>query len=138
MSNTGHVVQIGEYQYLSKQDHRDGTAIKSQWCISDDQEYASFALGINSGWVVHQSAWGLHLVNNVADYLGRAAVNPGPDTPLFVSFFQLANPCHGYPSDPKRSTREVPPKEVQSDWLAKRYLRPAVVRKIGRGLTCKL
>lgn len=138
MSSSEEQVNIGEYCYVSKPDHRDGTRSKSQWRISLNDEYASFALGTSSTWIAGQFAWGLHLVNNIADYLGSSAVDPGPDVALCVAFFQLAVPCHGYPSDPKRSTREVPPNEVRNDWLAKKYLRPAAIRKIGRGLTCKL
>jgi hypothetical protein len=138
MSSIRDSVQIGGFPYVSKPDHRDGTPIKSQWDISYDEEYASFALGVTSGWIAGQAAWGLHLVGNVANYLGHAAVNPGPNTPLWLAYFQVGAPCHGYPSDPQRSSREVPPNEVRSDWLSKKYLRPAVVRNVGRGVTCKL
>lgn len=132
------LVEIGEYTYAGKADHRDGTRIKSQWTIPVDDERASFTLGIDSGWVNGQSAWGLHLRDGVADYLGLSAVIPGPSVKLPIAFFQLATTCHGYPSDPKRSVREIPPEEVKSDWLSKGYLRSTVVRKLGRGLTCKL
>ena len=130
--------RIGKYSYIVKADHRDGSRIKSQWTIPVDKERASFAFGIDSGWVLDKRAWGLHLIDGVANYLGRSAVDPGPSVDLCVAFFQIEEPCHGYPSEPKRSTREIPPEKVKNDWLSKGYLRASVVRKIGRGLTCRL
>lgn len=138
MKNTDKPVTIGTYQYLSKVDHRDGTPTKSQWTVPISDEYASFSLGVDSGWISDTAAWSLHLVDGLATYLGRSAQNPGPVAQLCVAYFQLAALSHGYPSDPARSIREVPPNEVRSDWLAKRYMRPAVIRKLGRGLVCKL
>jgi hypothetical protein len=135
----GEPVELGAYTYACKRDHRDGTRVKSQWTIPVEDEHASFVLGIDSDWVSGQSAWGLHLRDGAADYLGRSAVSPGPSVNLSIAFFQLASStCHGYPSDPKRSIRELPPEAVKSDWLSKGYLRSSVVRKLGRGLTCKL
>lgn len=138
MPGTGDADVVSGYRYMSKPDHRDGTRTKSQWDILVADEYAAFSLGVESGWMDGSSAWGLHLSDGVAAYLGRSAAQYGFQFPLFVAFFQLANICHGYPSDPTRSNREVPPNSVRGDWLAKKYLRPAVIRKLGRGLTCKL
>lgn len=132
-------IGIGKHVYIIKIDHRDGTAVKSQWTIPVHDEHASFALGIDNGWISGQYAWSLHLRDGVADYLGRSAVSPGPSVDLCVAFFQLASTCHGYPSDPRRSVREIPPEEVKNDWLSKGYLKSAVVRKLGRGVTkCRL
>jgi hypothetical protein len=138
MPGTESAGMINGYRYESKPDHRDGTRIKSQWDITLADEYAAFALGVTSGWVDGASAWSLHLNDGSASYLGRSAAQYGSQSHLFMAFFQLATICHGYPSDPARSSREVPPNNVRSEWLAKKYLRPAVIRKIGRGLTCKL
>lgn len=139
MSGAEGAVAISGYQYISKPDHRDGTPVKSQWDITFNAECTAFTLGVTSGWVKESSAWSLHLTDGAAAYLGRSAVRGGSSrVQLFVAFFQIADVCHGYPSDPTRSSREVPPNDVRSDWLAKDYLRPAAVRKLGRGLTCKL
>ena len=138
MPGTGNSSVVSGYRYISKPDHRDGTRSKSQWEIPIADEYAAFALGIGSGWVSGSSAWSLHLREGEAAYLGRSAAQYGSQSSLFVAFFQMADICHGYPSDPARSSREVPPNNVRGDWLAKKYLRPAVIRKIGRGLTCAL
>jgi hypothetical protein len=138
MAETEGQIEIGKYIYISKPDHRDGTSTKSQWTISTNDERACFALGVNREWIRGQCAWGLHVVNGAAGYLGRTASDRSPSDDLIVAFFQLADVCHGYPSDPKRSVREVPPSSVTRDWLGKGYLRSSVVRKLQRGLTCKL
>jgi hypothetical protein len=126
-------VTIGSYMYLNKKDHRDGTRVKSQWSVSVDDEINTFALGMDRGWLVESRAWGLHLKNGLAECLGQSARDPGPVTNLSIAFFQLANPCHGYPSDPKRNIKEIPPNEVRGDWLAKGYFKRSVLRKITRG-----
>jgi hypothetical protein len=138
MAKTSEPVQIGSYLYSCKTDHRDGTASKSQWTVSIEAEHSCFALGIDSDWIGGSCAWGLHLVDGAAAYLGRTAPERDPSADLFVAFFQLSETSHGYPSDPKRSIREVPPESVRGDWLSKGYVRPSVIRKLGRGLTCSL
>lgn len=138
MTQADEPAKVGEYSYFSKLDHRDGTAVKSQWTISVSDERASFALGVDSGWIIDQRAWGLYLKDGAADYLGKSAMSPGPSVDLCIAFFQISEICHGYPSDPKRSVREIPPDTVRSDWISKGYLRSSVVRKLARGIPCKL
>lgn len=133
-------VQIGTYSYISKPDHRDGTPTKSQWTISFAEECAGFQLGVGRGWVAidRGAAWGLHMVDGKVGYLGKTAANREPKSDLFVAFFQISDVCHGYPSDSKRSRREVPPTAVFKDWLMGKYLRPSVVRKLQQGQLCSL
>jgi hypothetical protein len=132
--------EISGYKYISKPDHRDGTPTKSQWTVSVADEHACFELGVSRGWVSASgdSAWGLHLVDGRCGYLGRTAPGHAPEGDLFVAYFQLADFCHGYPSDVTRSRREVPPTSVARDWLTGRYLKPAVVRKLQQGSPCSL
>jgi hypothetical protein len=138
-AQTGALVPIGEYTYASKPDHRDGTRIKSQWTIEIIDEYACFQLGVDRSWKRDDvCAWGLHLVDGRAAYLGQTALDPGPQADSWVAFFRLSDTCHGYPSDPKRSIKEVPPEAVRGDWLAMQYVRPAAVRKLGRTVKCRL
>ena len=109
MTETGKPVTISGYLYTVKPDHRDGTLVKSQWTISIKDECACFKFGIDSNWKLDQRAWGLHLVNGAADYLGHTALDNGPKTDLCVAFFQLKDTAHGYPSDPKRSIKKCLP-----------------------------
>jgi hypothetical protein len=129
-------VEIGEYKYIGKPDHRDGTPTKSQWTVSVPDEQNCFRLGVHRKWISESAAWGLHIVNGSGAILGRTAPNREAKDDLIVAFFQLADVCHGYPSDPRRSVRELPPNSVTSDWLKENYLRASVVRKLQRGQPC--
>ncbi len=124
--------------YLPKPDHRDGTAKKSQWVIPVSGEVESFRLAIDEGWFKDGLGWSLHLRDDHAAYLGTAAQDPGPAKALFLALFEIAPICHGFPADHRRSSREKPPTAVRSAWLDRKYLRPAVIRKIGKGQRCSL
>jgi hypothetical protein len=130
---------IQGHLYLSKADHRDGTPEKSQWTIALEDEFASFDRTLSESWAQAKAGWGLHIVDDKARYVGRSALNYGASPKdLFMIFFNIAQVAHGYPSDPQRSKREIPPDSIRAAWLAKQYLRPVVVRKLGRGQPCKL
>ena len=130
--------QVAGHAYVSKSDHRDGTAKKSQWVISVVDEERVFGLAVSSGWTLGDRAWGLHIEQNKARYLGTSATDPGPAVNLIVALFEIAATSHGYPADPRRSNREKPPTEVQREWLRGPYIRAAAVRKLGQGQRCRL
>ncbi len=129
---------VAGHLYEVKKDHRDKTAIKSQWTIPVASEYAVFEGTVTHSWQHNGQGWGLHLVDGVVSKLGDSAKAHGKVHDLYVAFFVFAAVCHGYPSDPVRSTREVPPAVVLKDWQDQELLRPQALRKIGRGLRCKL
>jgi hypothetical protein len=129
---------IQGYSYTSKPDHRDGTPEKSQWYIGLNDEFTSFDKCVSEKWIRGQMGWGLHIVDDEACNVGISAANHGPPRDLFMIFFSIAPTCHGYPSDPQRSRREMPPDDIRAAWLTKQYLRRSVVRKLGRGQPCKL
>ncbi|GAA2721530.1 hypothetical protein CAE01nite_00520 [Cellulomonas aerilata] len=130
-------VTIEGHSYVVKSDHRDGTALKSQWTVPVPDEHEAFRTSVVNSWHRAGSGWGLHLDQDSVAKLGESARAYGSAADLYVAFFQLGDICHGYPSDPLRSSREIPPAHVQRDWLDRNLLRPATVRKIGRGLRCK-
>lgn len=131
-------VPLRGYRYVSKPDHRDGSADKSQWTIALSDEYVSFEGAIDNAWVDDDKAWGLHVVSDSSEYLGLTATSLGRAIALCTAFFQISDVVHGYPSDPTRSTREIPPNHVRASWLEAGLLRPSAIRKLGRGLRCKL
>ena len=130
-------VDIAGYQYVVKADHRDRSPAKSQWTIAISQEYSTFEAAVINSWLKGDRGWGLHIVQGAVHKLGESARAYGDAHELFVGFFEISHVCHGYPSDPVRSSREIPPEEVRNDWLQRDLLRPAAIRKIGRGLRCK-
>ena len=125
------------HAYEVKADHRDGTAEKSQWLVPVPDELGVFARTVTEAWRMGDYGWGLHLDGGRPERLGSSAVSRGQVNDLYVAFFVFAQLCHGYPSDPVRSVREVPPSQVLQRWLEAGILSPAKVRKIGRGLRWK-
>lgn len=105
--------------YVSKSDHRDGTARKSQWTISERAEERVFRSALDARWRQADHAWGLYLANGTPQYLGVAAKDPGPTDPLVVAFYEVQNPSHGYPSRCKPGDRDAIPNDVLSAWLAR-------------------
>lgn len=131
-----HTEQLAGERYLSKPDHRDSSPAKSQWTVAVSVEYEIFETTINNSWRSSDAGWGLNLVNEVAQPVGLSARDQGDPCLLHVAFFQLASVCHGYPSDPRRSVREIPIEAVRKDWLERKLVRPAAIRKMGRGIVC--
>lgn len=125
--------------YKPKPDHRDGSSEKSQWIIPVASEHATFADAISNGWTLpaNDSAWGLHFDSGVSAPLGTSAASKGEQRALHVAYFILARVSHGYPSDPTRRVREIPPKHILKSWLDAGHFRPQVIRKMGRGQACK-
>lgn len=128
---------VAGHAYEVKADHRDRTAIKSQWTIPVSGEHAVLEGTVANSWTQDSQGWGLHLENGVVSKLGESAKAHGKVYDLYVAFFVFAPVCHGYPSDPVRSTRELPPASVLKDWQDQELLRPQALRKMGRGLRCK-
>ena len=129
--------------YIHKMDHRDQSDKKSQWLISTDAERECFVNAIHAKWDLPQhNCWGLHFKDEKVSYLGTTAKSEPKLRQLFIAKFidsSQNNKWHGYPADPCAEKRQdIPPTSVLNDWLQKKYLRPAVVRKLTREEKCKL
>lgn len=136
MSENGR--DIRGYRYVVKSDHRDQTPIKSQWTVDTPTEFEVFERTVDQDWISDGHGWGLHISEGITAYLGKPARDGGSRGDLFVAYFVFESVCHGYPSDPQRSSREIPPQRVRQEWLAEGLLRPATIRKLGRGQACRL
>jgi hypothetical protein len=124
--------------YLPKADHRDATAKKSQWWVTERREEGIFRHALSALWCTDQKAWGLRIDDDFPDYLGESARDPGPVEPLAVAFFEVGNPSHGYPSYCRPGDKDAIPARVLADWLAQGLLSKAKIRKLGKGQRCKL
>lgn len=125
-------------EYFHKPDHRDGTPRKSQWTVPKVAEEAIFRHSCSQRWWTDDAAWGLFRPNGVIEYLGVSALDPGPADPLVVGFFEIAEPCHGYPSRCTPGDRDQIPTAVARAWLEQQVLSPAKIRKLRRGQRCRL
>jgi len=126
-------------KYVHKSDHRDNTADKSQWTISEQEERSSFSLMYASKWIVeNDKGWGLHIIDKTADYLG-VGVNRARD--LFIAKFvdgAHSNIWHGYPADYVANNQDKPDRRVLQEWGTVGYISFGKVRKVLKGQPCNL
>jgi hypothetical protein len=129
---------VGDLTYASKPDHRDKTAVKSQWTITVEQEVECFRLTHARRWFVDDRGWGLHLEDGTVAYLG---VGIERTQQLFVARFEgdrNNSYWHGYPADHTRRTDDIPTEEIALEWIADNLLARSKVRKLLKGQRCKL
>ena len=126
--------------YVSNNQHRSQVPGKSQWSIPFNDELTCFNMAQSNGWVEADSAWGLHLLDNVLAYLGWAQDH---QTCVFVAKF-VGNRVgkqviwHGYPADHQNNQQDIPTQGILKIWLLNKVLKPAKIRRIMKGQRCPL
>jgi len=126
--------------YIFKEDHRDGTAQKSQWTISEDDEFRSFEYAFDSNWIEENVGWGLYLVNTIPAFLGVAEL-PNRHRLLFIAKFvgsDRGKRWHGYPANPQDHQHDTPSNDVLLNWSERGFVSRAKMRKILKGQPCNL
>jgi hypothetical protein len=129
-------------EYVHKDDHRDGTAYKSQWVIPKSDELSVFWDSQTQQWVEGDNAWGLWTLDAAVLKVGEAAA---ARCPLFVAKF-VSEPTggvalwHGYPADHQRRTSDRPGRSVAHAWLMQGFanLSQAKIAKLLQGKRCVL
>jgi len=130
-------------QYFSKTDHRDQSVPKSQWTVTFAEEQGCFKNATAAGWNGgNTTRWGLHTISSAKPaFLGLSARAYGTSRQLFIAKFvdsDANDSWHGYPADPYRLHQDIPPSMILNVWQRLAYLRPALVRKLGKGQRCSL
>jgi hypothetical protein len=126
------------YIYLNHPDHRNGTADKSQWSISEVDERSVFNRSRINNWLPPSPGWGLHSHNDHTMYLGTSS--DGVRSLLVAKFVASSAPIvwHGYPADHQRKRQDVPTREILVAWTNLRLINEPQMRKILRGQPCEL
>ena len=125
------------FRYKANSDHRNGTAGKSQWSLSEEEERSVFNAARVRNWLLPSPGWGLHSPNDLVAYLGSSCDGRS----LFVAKFVASHApmvWYGYPADHQRNRRDVPPLKLLQDWEASGLISPSQKRKILRGQPCSL
>lgn len=138
MVNPNLVQVLPGLNYLHNLQHRDGTAMKSQWIIGYAEERTCFINSYNNAWFNNNTGWGLHFYDQIVDYLG---VSHDRERRLFIAKFVADNGpsyWHGYPADYQINIQDIPREDVLNKWLAGGIFSPAKIRKILRGKPCRL
>jgi hypothetical protein len=120
------VVTAQGISYFFKPDHRDGTAIKSQWRVDYAAELDMFERSYVDG---SPKLW--HLSGGTS--VGVSARAYGEPRNLYIALFRSGDVWHGYPADPQRSVGDIPPTAVVRAWKQRGLLSKAqAVRLLGQ------
>lgn len=124
--------------YVPHPDHRNGTALKSQWTISTADEHRCFDQARTAAWLDTTRGWGLHRPEGEPTYLG---VGVDRRRRLFVAKFVRGRedePWHGYPADTQRHPQDLPSYAVRRAWLDDGILSAVIIRRLSKGQPCAL
>lgn len=126
-----------EGQYTAVDYHRNGDPEKSQWVISVEEEFKSFAISQKNKWYEGQRGWGIH--PSMA-FLDVGYLNNGKN--VQIARFQEMSPhgqeiqniWHGYPADIKGKTNDIPILAVLNIWRELGIIQKHHLSKIRRGV----
>lgn len=127
-----------EVKYASVSQHRRYTnSNKSQWLISIAEELSCFTLCYEKQWIDADCGWGVHLVNNRMQILGKNNVGDLYKIAKFV-YGNQAGFWHGYPADYRGKNQDRPSYVVLESWREEGIIRKHQIRKIRSGMACNL
>jgi hypothetical protein len=131
--------------YIHKMDHRNGSAKKSQWTITEVEEGSCFGKAFVCQWSFPErnyNCWGLHFnEQRQVVYLGESKDEGSEKYNLFIAKFvdgNRNNKWHGYPANYIQNNQDIPPRDVLLKWGNSGYISFAAIRKIMGGIKCKI
>lgn len=124
-------------QYMSIAYHRNGDPEKSQWFISIEEEFESFAVSRKNKWYNELRGWGIHPSGTLMD-VGRLADGRTVQIVRFQEMTphgqEIQNIWHGYPADIKRKTNDIPIYTILMSWMNQGIIKKHQLSKIRRGV----
>jgi hypothetical protein len=122
---------------ISSQHRRKGNPNKCVWIITFDDEVNCFVRTIQQNWRAGTTAWGVIVVNNIVQILGRNSSNEE----LKIAKFVDGNDnevWHGYPADYMLKSNDRPDTPILQAWVNNGYITKAKMSKIRLGHSCNL
>lgn len=123
--------------YMTIGYHHNGAPEKSQWLISVEEEFKSFAVSRKNKWYNEQRGWGIHPSGTLMD-VGRLTDGRTVQIVRFQEMTPLGqmiqNIWHGYPADIKGKTNDIPIYDVLTHWLKLGIIKKHQLSKIRRGV----
>lgn len=123
--------------YMAVDYHRNSNPEKSQWIISVEEEFMSFAISRKNEWFNGQRGWGVHPSNTLLD-VGSLVDGRNVQIARFQEMTPLGqkiqNKWHGYPADIKGKTNDIPEIKVLKNWLDLGIIQKHQLSKIRRGV----
>lgn len=124
--------------YQPKKDHRDKTAEKSQWTISEIDEIKLFLRGFCNHWYnpSKEQIWAVTKDFTIIGEESRNSKNRGSKfTSLFFAKFtsDKQNVWHGYPISPYLNHDRTIPQSIINDWLDRKIVEKSYMAKWQKG-----
>jgi len=134
MSGIQEQYTVAALVYVHKDDHRNGSTVKSQWIISKERERDIFSLAMSSAWKDgDQKAWGLFMHGTTVSEIGYAVDR---SRILYLAKFVGAEQpamWHGYPADHQANNADIPCNSILKAWMSENVIPKAAISRIVKG-----
>lgn len=125
--------------YIFSDQHRNlQNCNKSEWKISQDEEFNSFILMCDENWILKEyKGWSLHRINSRNERLGKNRSREWVKIAKFVDSTRNSE-WHGYPVDYRESIYDKPPTKILNEWVKKGIIRRSQMGKIVDNRGCDI
>ena len=123
--------------YKSVSYHRNGTADKSQWTISVDDEFDLFAKAKRDGQIYDDKGYALWIVSEVACVLGLTEHDSETRLARFVDGTR-SDHWHGYPANYMRAKNDIPPMSLLRQWKENGLIEKSDITRLKQQKPCRL
>lgn len=117
--------------------HRNGTAGKSQWTISVDEEVDLFAKTKKDGHVYDDKGYALWIVVEKAAVLGLTEHQSETRLARFVDGTK-SDHWHGYPANYLRAKNDIPPMHLLRQWKKDGLIEKSDITRLKLQKPCSL
>lgn len=117
--------------------HRNGTADKSQWIISVDEEFELFAMTKRDGQIYDDKGYNLWVVNDKTQVLGYTEHGSETRMARFEDGTR-SNHWHGYPANYMRAKNDIPPMPLLREWKEKGFIEKSEIKRMKNQKPCSL
>lgn len=125
----------GYYKAVSY--HRNGTADKSQWTISVDDELDLFAKTKRDGQIYDDKGYALWIIGNDACVLGITEHQSETRLARFVDGTR-SDHWHGYPANYMRAKNDIPPMSLLRQWKESGLIEKSDITRLKLQKPCSL
>jgi hypothetical protein len=139
LPNTHQTKKYNDCTYIFSDQHRNlQNRNKSEWKISQDEEFNSFILMCDENWIFNEyKGWSLHRINSSNEKLGKNRSREWVKIAKFVDSTKNSE-WHGYPVDYRESIHDKPPTKILKEWVKKGIISKSQMGKIVDNRGCDI
>lgn len=134
-------VEYPEYDingyYKSVSYHRNGTAYKSQWIISVDDEFDLFAKAKRDNQIFDNKGYAIWVIDDKSSVLGYTEHNSETRLARFIDGSR-SNHWHGYPANYLRAKNDIPPISLLRIWKDRGLISKSDITRMKYQKPCSL